>query len=229
MFGCLFGRYQYKHLLFRAAPVGNMFQCKIDEIFNDMPNIFSIADDILVIGYDEDGTDHDKEVYSVQRHCKEVNLKLNKDKCHFRCMFIPFFGEIVLRKGVQPDPQKFKALTNMLAPKNKRELQAFLGIINYLGKFSPGMVEVCEPLQKLTSCKVTCTWNASYQQLFAQAKSLIKVDVCMKFYNDTKSLYLETDASGVGPGAATAAIAQQHNMPKGQGARQHNPSSYCFC
>ena len=44
-------------------------------------------------------------------------------------------------------------------------------------------------------------WNASYQQLFNRAKSLIKVEICMKFYDDTKLLYLETDASGVGLGA----------------------------
>ena len=90
----------------------------------------------------------------------------------------------------------------MLVPKNKRELQAFLGIIIYLGKFCPGKAEVCEPLQKLTSSKKTWTWNTSYQQLFAKAKSLIKADICMKFYDDTKPLYLETDASRVGLGAA---------------------------
>ena len=111
-----------------------------------MPNIFGIADDILVIGYDEDGTDHDKAVYNMLRQCREVNLKLNKDKCHFSCTSILFFGKVVSRKGIQPDPQKIKALANMLAPTNKRELQAFLGIINYLGNFSSGMVEICEPL-----------------------------------------------------------------------------------
>ena len=35
-FTCPFGRYQYKCLPFRAVPAGNMFQCKIDEIFSDM-------------------------------------------------------------------------------------------------------------------------------------------------------------------------------------------------
>ena len=64
-FACQFGRYRYKHLPFGAAPVGNMFQCKIDEIFNDMPNVIGIADDILVIGYDNDGKDHDEAVYGV--------------------------------------------------------------------------------------------------------------------------------------------------------------------
>ena len=42
-----------------------MFQCKIDEIFNAMPNVFGIADDILVIGYKKDGADHEEVVYSV--------------------------------------------------------------------------------------------------------------------------------------------------------------------
>ena len=119
--------------------MGNMFQCKIDEIFNDIPNVLGIADNILVIGYNKDRTDHNKAVYNVLRWCQDVNLKLNKDKCHFRCMLIPFFSEVVSREGVQPDLPKIGALTKMLAPKNKKELQAFLCIINYLSKFSLDM------------------------------------------------------------------------------------------
>ena len=103
----------------------------------------------------------------------------------------------------------------MPAPKNKKELQAFLGIINYLGKFSPGTSEVCKPLRKLMSSKTTWTWNASYQQLFDKAKSLIKVEVCMKFYDDTKPLYLETDASGIGLRAALLQFWDNTDCQKG--------------
>ena len=84
--------------------------------------------------------------------------------------------------------KKIKALTDMLASNNKKELQAFFGIINYLGKFSPGTADVCDPLHKLTSSKAIWTWNASYQSLFNKAKLLIKSDMSMKFYNDTKPL-----------------------------------------
>ena len=204
---CPFGRYQYKCQLFGAALVDDMFQCKIEEISNDMPNLFGIAD-ILVIGYKKDGADHDEAVYNVLRQCQDVNLKLDKDKCHFRCTSILFFGKVVSREGVQPGLQKVRAHAEMPASKNKRELQAFLGIVNYLGKFSPGTAEACEPLQKLTSSRMNWTWNASYQQPFDKAESLIKVEVCMKFYDDTKLLYLETDASGVGLGVA---LIQLHN------------------
>ena len=113
-FACPFGRYQYKCLLFGAVPVGNMLQCKIDKIFNDMPNVFGIADNILVIVDEKDGADHDEAVYNVLRQYQDVNLKLNKNKCYFRCTSIPFFGKVVSREGVQPDLQKVRALAKML-------------------------------------------------------------------------------------------------------------------
>ena len=77
-----------------------MFQCKIDKIFNDMPNVFGIAEDILVIGYCKDEADHDEAVCKVLKWCQDVNLKPNKEKCHFRCTSIPFFGEVMSRQGI---------------------------------------------------------------------------------------------------------------------------------
>ena len=56
-----------------------------------MPNEFGIAHDILIAGYDTDGKDHNDMVQRVLQRCREVNLKLNKEKCHFKCMSVPFF------------------------------------------------------------------------------------------------------------------------------------------
>ena len=125
---------------------------------------------------------------------RDVNLELNKDKGHFRCTSVLFFREVILRLGVQCKPQKLKVLTDML--------QAFLGTINYLGKFSPTTVEACESLRKWTSAKAEWTWNTTYQKMFEEAKAIIKEDACMKFYIETKPLCIETDASGVGLGVA---------------------------
>ena len=75
MFACQFGRYRYKRLPFGAALPGNMFQRKI---FKNVPNVFSIADDILVAGYEADRKDHDETVQSMLQRCRQVNLKLNK-------------------------------------------------------------------------------------------------------------------------------------------------------
>ena len=88
-FACPFGCYWYKQLPFRAVPTVDMFLHKIDKIFSDMPNVFGIGDDILVVGYDKNGADHDTAVHKVLQRCEEVNLKSNKEKCHFRCTINP--------------------------------------------------------------------------------------------------------------------------------------------
>ena len=41
-----------------------------------------------------------------------------------------------------------------------------------------------------------------YQDLCDKAKNIIKQDPCMKFYDASKSLYLETDASDISIGLA---------------------------
>ena len=107
-----------------------MFQRKIDEIFNDMPNTLGIADDILVVGYEDDGRDHKNTVPKVLQKFRKVNLKLNKDKCHFRCTSVPFFGEVISRNRVQPDRKKIKALMDMPPSNNKKSSRLSWVLLN---------------------------------------------------------------------------------------------------
>ena len=97
---CQIDRYRYKRLPFDEALAGDMLQDKIDEIFKDLPNVFGIADNILVVGYDSDGKDHGGPLWWVLQICRNEILKLNKDKCHFRCTSVPFFEEVISRLGV---------------------------------------------------------------------------------------------------------------------------------
>ena len=74
------------------------------------------------------------------------------------------------------------------------------GIFYCLTKFLPVTDEVCETTAKLTSIKAHWAWNKMYQKLYDKAKNLIKKDACMKFYDTSRPLNLETDASGIGLG-----------------------------
>ena len=99
-----FGRYRYKKLPFGVGLTHDMFQWKINEIFKNLLNVFGIAGDILVVGYNSDDEDHNEMLWQVLQMCRHMNLKLNKDKCHFKCTSVPFLGEVISRYGVQPDP-----------------------------------------------------------------------------------------------------------------------------
>ena len=110
-----------------------------------MPNVFSIADDILFAGFNEEGKDHNETFDKVLWVCKKVNLKLNRDMCLFTCTSIPLFGEVIFWQGVSMDPRKVQALMDMPLPKSSKELQSLLGVLNYPSTFSPATEEVCKP------------------------------------------------------------------------------------
>ena len=163
---------------------------KLTKSFSGMPNVCGIVDGILVAGCDTDGKDHDDMVQRIVQRCREVILKLNKERCHFRWTSIPFFRGVISRNGVQLDPTI------------KESSRIFWALLTTWQKIFPSMMTICEPLWKLTSSRAAWSWNASYQAIYDKAKSFIKADACMKFYDESKLLYPETDASGVGLGTA---------------------------
>ena len=82
-------------LPFSTTP--DMIQCKINEIFKELPNVFGIADNILIVGYNADGKGCDRMLTQVIQIYHKENFKLNKGKCHFRYMRVPSIGEIISR------------------------------------------------------------------------------------------------------------------------------------
>ena len=76
MFTCQFGWYRISRLPFGVAPAGDIFQQKNDKVFKDLPNVFGIADGILIVGYYPDGGDHDITPTQVLQICQQENLKI---------------------------------------------------------------------------------------------------------------------------------------------------------
>ena len=70
----------------------------------------NIWDDIVIGSYDYGQSDHDRNAQQVLKtaHCK--GMEFNADKCMFHCEYIPFFGMILSREGMQPFPNTVKEL-----------------------------------------------------------------------------------------------------------------------
>ena len=62
--------------------------------------MFGIVDDILLVGYDGNGTGYENILYRVLQIYSKEKLKLNNSKCHSRCSTVPFFSEIISRKDI---------------------------------------------------------------------------------------------------------------------------------
>ena len=102
----------------------------------------AIADDIIMYGYREDGKYHDETVREVLNKSKAVGMHFNPNKCQFRKTQVKFFGLILSRQGVSPDPAKIEALKRLPEPRDEKLLQSFLGMVNYLSRFDPNIANL---------------------------------------------------------------------------------------
>ena len=102
--------------------------------------------------------------------CRKENLTFNKEKCHFRCISVAFFGRIISRQTVGLDLIKLKSSLTC-HPKGKEGIASIPLYNDPLSKFSSATAELYEPLCQLTSINMEWTRNRSYWKLFDRGKA----------------------------------------------------------
>ena len=81
-----------------------------------------------------------------------------------------FLGHHVSEKGIAADPGKVRAIREMRPPTNKVELKSFLGMVNYLSKFSPRLAQMERPLRELQKKTSAWVWDTAQQESFESVK-----------------------------------------------------------
>ena len=85
--------------------------------------------------------------------------------------------------GCKPAQSKVTAIVQMPSPRSKKEVQSFIGMINYLSKFSPRLTELAEPIRELVKEKVPFNWGPEYEKSFAMLKKKIIKAPVLAYYN----------------------------------------------
>ena len=176
-----------------ASLSSDVCQFKIDEIFKDIPQYVGIADDIVIFGYSDH--DHDATLYSVLDRVCDVGMRFNPDKCVFKQDRISFYGVTLSSEGVKPDTRKIEAIKNLPEPKTEAFLQSFLGIVNYLSRFSPNIAKMMTNLRSLLKKGTEFIWHPQHSADFKAIVQELGSPKLLKFYDGNKKLYLEVDAS----------------------------------
>jgi len=199
-FNSPFGRYRFLRMPFGLKMSQDVFQAKIDQTLEGCEGTIGIADDIVIFGKSEQ--DHDHHLHGMLARCRNTGLKLNPDKCKIKQTKIKFYGVICGEEGVQPDPSKVSALKQMTHPTNKHELQTFLGLATYIGPFNSGLSTLTAPLRELGKENSVFDWSPAHQQAFNAIKNAINAEATLAYYDPTKEVTLQVDASSTGLGAA---------------------------
>ena len=198
-FNSPFGRYCFLRMPFGIKSAQEIFQKRMSQLLGDLPGVETDIDDILVWGKSKE--EHDQRLKVVLRRCEEINLTLNKDKCKFGIPEVTYIGHILNAKGVQPDPEKTKAIRDMPPPQDKKGVERLLGTVNYLAKFIPNMSTVTKPIRDVLKADISFHWDTEQKEAFALIKKILSTEPALAFYDMEKPVLISCDASQSGLGA----------------------------
>ena len=97
---------------------------------------------------------------------RKFKLKLNPAKHTFGVKLGKLLGFIFSEKGIEVDPDKVRAIMEMLALNTEKEVRGFLGRLNYIARFISQLTSTCELIFRLLRKNQVVEWNEDCQAPF---------------------------------------------------------------
>jgi hypothetical protein len=148
------GLYEYMVMPFGLANAQACFQRFIQHVLREVLNVscYVFIDDILIFSKTRDK--HQRHVTQVLQQLKDHWLFASPEKCSFYSDKVSFLGFTISATGVKMEQDKLSTVLNWPYPKNLKELNKFLGDLNFYRKFISKFSTVAAPLTSLTKSGV---------------------------------------------------------------------------
>ena len=151
-FACELGLFEWRRMPFGLCNASATFQRSITRALQKIQQrhgsvVMAYIDDIVIAT--ETIEDHIKRIKEVFESLREAGFKIRAEKCDFMRTETKYLGRIVSADGIKPDPDAVAKIREWLPPRNKEELQSFLGFANYYRDFVPFHAAKVQPMQEL--------------------------------------------------------------------------------
>jgi transposase InsO family protein len=144
----------------------------------------------------------------VLKRLSDHDFTLNVNKCILGAQRIEVVGHTLSADGISPLQSNVKAIMDLQAPANKKELQSLLGSFNYYGRFIPQFADLTCKLRTKTREEAEWSWDVDDDAVLDNLKKALASPPVLAFF-DTKAskTILSCDASDT----AIAAVLSQVN------------------
>ena len=206
-----FGLFEFVRMPFGLRNAGQSFQRMMDVILEGIPSVFCYMDDILVASPNHAA--HQQDLCRLLTALQTHGLVLNIEKCVFAREQVEFLGHLIDTSGARPLVSNVAAVQDFLPPTTVRELQQFLGMVNFYRRFLPRIAKVLVPLMDLLKGgrkgAAPVHFSPAAMATFEAAKTALCDTAVLAHPDATAELSLMTDASESHVGA----VLQQHASP----------------
>ena len=201
-----FEKYRWLRMPFGVSPAPEEFQRRIDVALQGLQSVIAVHDDIIVWGSgatdQEASEDHDHKLRALLQRCRDVNLKLNRNKVELKQTQITYLGHIISSDGLRADPKKIDAVKQIPAPVDKAGVQRLLGMVAYLQNFAPNISNIAAPLRELVKTEVNFRWDEHrHGDALRKVKEALSEPPVLRYFDTKEETTLQCDASEKGLGA----------------------------
>ena len=193
-FNSPFGRYSYKRMSMGLSSSPEVFQKKAQEAFGDIEGVNVVFDDLIIAAADDQ--EHDRILRSVFERARSWNIRFNKKKIQLKVPQVRYLGHIISAGGIKPDDDKVRAIVEMKQPVDKKGVQRLLGTITFLSKYIANFSALMEPLRALVRHDAEFIWSNTHQMAFENIKHAVSSAPVLRFFDPTRPVVIQTDASG---------------------------------
>ena len=137
-----FGLWEFLRMPFGLRNAGQSFQRFMDEVLSGLDFAFCYLDDILIGSSSTE--EHMQHLHLVLQRLQEYGLVLNMEKCELACQEIDFLGHHITAEGASPILHHVQAIQEFPAPRDKKQLQTFLGMVNFYRRFIPAAANILQ-------------------------------------------------------------------------------------
>src|SRR5258708_7601162 len=155
-------------------------------------------DDILV--YSHTLSDHQQIVHQVLSTLWKWRLFLKPEKCKFEQKEVEYLRLVISKDHVAMDLMKVHRVTEWPTPMKVKEVQSFLGFMNFYWKFIHDFSDIACPLYALTCNTQQWVWGSPEQEVFDTLKKAVTSTPVLTFPSQSSRFCLECDASNFATG-----------------------------
>ncbi len=179
----------YSKMPFGLMNAGATFQRAMDIAFVGEKDKFVLIylDDITT--FSSSHKDHLQHLKKVFLKCRQFGIFVNPKKSEFSLEEGKLLGHIVSAEGVKIDPARVQAIQTLSIPRSKRDIQSFLGKINFVRRFIPNFTELVKHITSMLKKGSKIKWKdatrssfEAIKQAIMEAPTLINPDYTKEFY-----------------------------------------------
>src|SRR6266481_5885363 len=156
-------------------------------------------DDILI--YSCTLSDHQWIIHQVLSTLQKQRLFLKPEKCKFEQKEVEYLGLVISKDHVAMDLMKVCGVTEWLTPMKVKEVQSFLGFVNFYQKFIRNFSNIAHPLYALTRKTQQWVWGSPEQEVFDALKKPVTSAPVLTFPSQSGRFCLECNTSNFVTGA----------------------------